>query len=89
MSGGSFNYLFTQEQYSVSDLEAMAQELRRRGMYEAADATRELMSKQADAMLSQLWHAVEWQVSGDSSEAEVARAFVAWEEAQKENLTPA
>lgn len=86
MSGGSFNYLCHQEQPSISDLEAMAQELRKRGMYEAADATRALIPRETDPMLVQLWHAVEWHVSCDWSEAEVARAFVAWEEAQKEVL---
>ena len=82
MSGGSFNYLCMQEEYKRGDLEDMIQELRRRGMYDAADATRELLPKEADDMLIQLWRAVEWHVSCDSSEAEVARAFVAWEEAQ-------
>lgn len=83
MSGGSFNYLYCQEPYSYEDLESMAQELRRRGMYDAADATRELMPKRADELLSQLWMAVEWHVSNDWSEAEVARAFVTWEKAQR------
>jgi hypothetical protein len=80
MSGGSYNYLYAQEQYKLSDLEAMRQRLRALGMYEAAEATQALIPRRASDELEQLWKAVEWLDSSDWSFAEVARAFVTFEQ---------
>jgi hypothetical protein len=80
MSGGSFNYLYTQDPYSVEDLEQMADELRSRGMYEAAKETRALIPHRASQELEELWHAVEWHRSCDWSEAQVAKAFVKYDD---------
>ncbi len=82
MSGGSFNYLYSQDPYIEEDLRQMADDLRSRGMYEAAEATMELVPPRASKELTDLWHAVEWHRSCDWSEREVARAFVAWENAR-------
>lgn len=79
MSGGSFNYLCHQLQPCVQDLLDMAADLSRRGMDEAAEATLALIHKPPSAALRELWRAVEWHRSNDSSEADVARAFAKWE----------
>lgn len=74
MSGGSFNYLFTQEPYSDRDLELMAQWLRDHGMPEAAEDTLALRCPRASGALEDLWRAVEWHVSGDWGVERVERA---------------
>lgn len=65
MSGGSFNYLFTQEQYSEEDLRTMAAWLRGHGMHRAADETLTFISPRADEALIGLWKAAEWCESQD------------------------
>lgn len=80
MSGGSFNYLYSQDPYEADDLNDMADDLRSRGMHSAERATRSLIPRKASKELAELWKAVEWHRSCDSSEAEVARAFVAFDD---------
>lgn len=87
MSGGSFNYLYTQHPYNEEDLKNMASELRSRGMYDAANATLALIPPVASKPLEDLWHAVEWHVSCDWSEAQVARVFAKYEAALNEKST--
>jgi hypothetical protein len=82
MSGGSFNYLYGQDPYNEYDLKSMAEDLRKRGMYEASEATIALIQQRASEELAELWQAVEWHRSNDWGEAEVARAFVKWEATQ-------
>lgn len=88
MSGGSFNYLYTQDPYRYEDLKDMASDLRSRGMYDAAEETLALMPQKASKELENLWHAVEWHRSCDWSEAQVAREFIKYEKAKikKANL---
>ena len=84
MSGGSFNYLYAQWPYQEDELRNMAAELRRRGMYDAEAETLALIPESASEELAKLWHAIEWHVSADWSEAHVARAFARYETAKNE-----
>lgn len=88
MSGGSFNYLYDQQTYNASDLEAMAADLEQRGMYEAAEETLALLPRRAPRELALLWKAVEWHRSNDWSEAQVAREYVHYEKTRIAALNP-
>ncbi len=91
MSGGSYNYLFTKEPEELfgwsakDDLEDMADSLAQLGY--AEDAARETLDlllkvRQIEVhlatrlkRLNDVWPAMEWWHSGDSSEDEVKRAL--------------
>lgn len=82
MSGGSYDYLC----WNTDNLSArrgtvaqMAERLEKGGYYEAARATRNVLllldgAEQAAQALSDVWHAVEWTDSNDSSEDAVVKA---------------
>jgi hypothetical protein len=86
VSGGSFEYLYRKDEFETYLLEYMAEDLARRGMFEAEEATRALIQKPSQA-LRDLWHAVEWNVSGDWPEARVAEAYVAFKNEQPADLS--
>lgn len=82
MSGGSFNYLHSQEPYDGEDLRAMASELEARGMHRAARETLALVPRKADSALEALWRAIEWNVSGDIGPTQVVLALAAFNDAR-------
>ena len=88
MSGGSFGYLYSQDPYSIECLEDMRDELRRRGMTEAAKETAELIPKRASQELADLWRAIEWEMSNDTSQADTARVFIKYEQAKIREMNP-
>jgi hypothetical protein len=90
VSGGSYNYLFTAQdledlQNRQHDLEAMAERLA--GLGYAQDAAREteellllfrqwqIRAETRMRRLADIWHAVEWWDSNDSSETRVHEAL--------------
>lgn len=81
MSGGSYDYLYLADfDARNKDLVLMGWALRSRGYDEAAKATEALVGMGPSEQLRALWKAVEWRVSGDWGEEQVAAALVAWQE---------
>lgn len=85
MSGGSYNYLFTELGFCdrVGDIERMAARLRELGHEDAEARTREAAEalRRADAIreeLAAVWQAVEWNDSCDSSEGDEVQAVEKW-----------
>lgn len=75
MSGGSFDYLYLANFNQHREvLEAMAKELFRRGMDEAAEATLAML-REPSQELANLWMKVELHVSGDGGPRAVQEAF--------------
>ena len=79
MSGGSYDYLcwntdeLSTRRYAVAQ---MAERLEKSGYRDAARATRNVLylidgARRAADALADVWHAVEWADSGDSSEERV------------------
>ena len=88
MSGGSYNYLCYRDSDDIfnsrDDLRNMADRLVEFGVPEAATETEKVIqlmstySADMDALLDNLrdlWHAVEWRDSCDSTDADVHRAI--------------
>lgn len=82
MSGGAYNYLCYNADEVISrrrDVEMMGRRLENSGYYGAARATRNVLvlaeaAERAATALQEVWLAVEWADSGDSSEAKVREA---------------
>lgn len=82
VSGGSYNYLCWHAdrlQEQRGDLGSMEHRLQSSGYYAAARATRDVIrfldaAERAANALEDVWHAVEWADSGDSSEDRVREA---------------
>lgn len=103
MSGGSFDYLhqsspaglFTENRRD--DLRRMAEELRKLGHEDAAVATETLLlliedshkeiEQRAD-LLNHVWHAAEWNRSGDWNEGDVRGAVEKWRHLRKRDAKP-
>ncbi len=94
MSGGSFNYLYGKNLGEIAlmeELGEMAIELESYGKLAEIPArmTRQLMEeienteKEMIDPLRDIWHAVEWHCSGDSSAEEVVAAVHKFHEARK------
>jgi hypothetical protein len=84
MSGGSYNYLCNRYlSNDTEDVERMAARLRELGHEDAAQRTEEVVGAMKLAAsiqeeLSDVWRAVEWIDSCDSSEGDERRAVEAW-----------
>lgn len=84
VSGGSFNYLYRQEPYSIEDLLEMAQWLSDHDMEEAARATLAMIPQRAQPELADLWKAVEWFTSADWDYEPILEAHEAWQKGKEE-----
>lgn len=86
MSGGSYSYLYCHVNgldQQRGDVKAMAERLEGGGYYAAARSTRDVLrfldaAERAAKALEDVWHAVEWADSGDSSEERVREAVAAF-----------
>ena len=86
MSGGSYNYLCWHSNgldQQRGDIAGMAGRLESSGYYAAARSTRDVLrfldaAERAAKALEDVWHAVEWADSGDSSEEQVSQAAAAF-----------
>jgi hypothetical protein len=86
MSGGSYNYLCWHSSglgQQRGDIKAMAERLESGGYFAAARSTRDVLrlldgAERAAQALEDVWHAVEWADSGDSSEDRVRGAVAAF-----------
>lgn len=89
MSGGSYNYLcWAADSGELSGrrdtITEMAERLEKSGYFAAARATRNVGilldgAQRAAQELEDVWHAVEWADSGDSSEEQVRTAVAEFE----------
>jgi hypothetical protein len=91
MSGGSFDYLYSQDisklLYQRWDLHDMIGALKSLGYEDAAKASEAFETAMDEALsnleklrspLVEVWRAVEWCVSGDTNEDDVAKAIKEW-----------
>lgn len=86
MSGGSYNYLYCHVsglEGQREDIEKMERRLQSSGYFAAARATREVLvmldaAERVAQSLEDVWAAVEWADSGDSSEDSVRKAVEAF-----------
>lgn len=81
MSGGSFDYLYAQDNPPVEDLRRMSGWLREHGFEDAAAQTSNLASEASDE-LREVWHAVEWFTSSDWGYEPVLEAVGKWRATQ-------
>ena len=101
MSGGSCNYLFCQElTEKKDDLEKIVERLSALGhaQSEACLRTRIILDlyEQIDKIagisphdgLRKVWHDVEWQISGDSSQEHVAQSIEEFERKRPKTRAP-
>ncbi len=87
MSGGSYNYLYCHVsglEAQREDIEKMERRLQSSGYFAAARATREVLlmldcAERIAQSLEDVWVAVEWADSGNSSEDGVRKAVEAFE----------
>lgn len=84
MSGGSFDYLYSQDLVTRRETVAeMAKCLREEGHEDAAIATEKVLSlfddvEAAQAHLYDVWHAAEWMRSGDTGEDDLRASVERW-----------
>lgn len=79
MSGGSWDYLFSDDNASRDMIRAMARQLEETAPGSpAARDTRLLANLLFDERLRETWRAIEWEDSGDGHEEQIADAIAAY-----------